>query len=33
LSEEEVKAAHKRGMFKLRMLYGRARKESAGRAA
>ena len=28
LSEEEVKAAHKRGMFKLRMAYGRAKKEA-----
>ena len=27
LSEEAVRAAHKRGMFKLRMAYGRARKE------
>ena len=27
MSEEEVKAAHKRGMFKLRMAYGKARKE------
>ncbi|HEX7021613.1 MAG TPA: type I DNA topoisomerase [Trueperaceae bacterium] len=27
LSEEEVRAAHKRGMFKLRMAYGKARKE------
>ena len=27
LSEEAVKAAHKRGMFKLRMAFGRARKE------
>lgn len=26
LSEEDVKAAHKRGMFKIRMAYGRARK-------
>ena len=26
LSEEAVRAAHKRGMFKLRMAYGRARK-------
>ncbi len=29
LSEEAVKAAHKRGMFKLRMAFGRARKENA----
>jgi len=29
LSEEAVRAAHKRGMFKLRMAYGRARKEAA----
>ena len=29
MSEEEVRAAHKRGMFKLRMAYGRARKEKA----
>ena len=29
MSEEEVKAAHKRGMFKLRMAFGRARKETA----
>ena len=28
MSEEEVKAAHKRGMFKLRMAFGRARKEA-----
>ncbi len=27
MSEEAVKAAHKRGMFKLRMAFGRARKE------
>lgn len=27
MSSEEVKAAHKRGMFKLRMAYGKARKE------
>ncbi len=27
LSEEAVRAAHKRGMFKLRMAYGRARKD------
>lgn len=30
LSEEAVKKAHKRGMFKLRMAYGKARKEAAG---
>jgi DNA topoisomerase-1 len=29
LSEDEVKKAHKRGMFKLRMAYGKARKEQA----
>ncbi len=29
MSEEEVRAAHKRGMFKLRMAYGRARRETA----
>jgi len=29
MSEEEVRAAHKRGMFKLRMAFGRARKEGA----
>ena len=33
LSEEEVKAAHKRGMFKLRMAYGRARKDAEAAAA
>ena len=33
LSEEAVRAAHKRGMFKLRMAYGRARKEVAAAAA
>jgi DNA topoisomerase I len=32
LSEEAVKKAHKRGMFKLRMAYGRARKEASGAA-
>jgi DNA topoisomerase-1 len=30
LSEEAVKKAHKRGMFKLRMAYGKARKEASG---
>lgn len=29
LSEEAVRSAHKRGMFKLRMAYGKARKEAA----
>ncbi len=29
-SEEEVKAEHKRGMFKLRMAYGKARKQQNG---
>ncbi len=33
LSEEAVRAAHKRGMFKLRMAYGRARKEQTAVAA
>ncbi len=33
LSEEAVRAAHKRGMFKLRMAYGRARKEVAAAPA
>jgi hypothetical protein len=33
LSEEAVKAAHKRGMFKLRMAYGRARKENTDKDA
>ncbi len=28
LSEEDIKAAHKRGMFKLRMEFGKARKKS-----
>ena len=28
MSEEDVKAAHKRGMFKLRMAFGRARKDA-----
>jgi DNA topoisomerase-1 len=32
LSEEDVKAAHKRGMFKLRMAYGRARKAEQAQA-
>ncbi len=33
LSEDEVRAAHKRGMFKLRMAYGKARKEQKEQAA
>lgn len=33
LSEEAVRAAHKRGMFKLRMAFGRARKEAVASAA
>jgi len=33
LSEEDVKAAHKKGMFKLRMAYGRARKQSSANAS
>ena len=28
MSEEDVKAAHKRGLFKLRMAFGRARKDA-----
>lgn len=33
LKEEDVRAAHKRGMFKLRMAYGKARKAKRAEAA
>lgn len=33
LKEEDVQAAHKRGMFKLRMAYGKARKANAANSA